>query len=307
MISVITGSNGFSGIHLARYIYNHRLSDRIIGIDLGSQNKNEFLHDYYESSSINNLSCLIGNKNSEVRLFHLAGLLVNEQLMDLINTNLLWTTNLLQAAIAIPNLTCFLNVGSSAEYGQQISNILSEECPTNPITSYGISKHLQTQLVKMFARINKFPAICTRTFNLIGPGLSERFVCGKLVLQFANVKMGIQEKINIGRIDTSRDFIDIRDAVKIYWLLSEKGKKEEIYNVGTGRSTKISEIINMMSSYTGINAEVISEHGGQKEIDSQQADISKLLNINIDIKYIDTYSSMKDMYDRAISKNELCI
>jgi nucleoside-diphosphate-sugar epimerase len=83
-------------------------------------------------------------------------------------------------------------------------------------------------------------------------------------------------------------------------LLTEKGKKGEIYNVGSGKTTNISEIIDLMRSYIAMDAEIKSAPGDRKEIDHQQADIRKLGEAGIEISFTDIRKTVKDMLDHLL-------
>ena len=92
-----------------------------------------------------------------------------------------------------------------------------------------------------------------RTFNLLGPGLSTALVAGSLCAQFAG-----DGPIKVGNTNASRDFVDVRDAVRAYWQISQKGKPGEIYNVATGHGTTIKTLLALFVK-VGDNARTIDE------------------------------------------------
>jgi len=299
VIVVITGSNGFSALYLAKFIKESNLAKLIFGIDVSNENKNNFVDEYFALNEYGAFSESLTTISENVRFFHLGGLLGHRPLTTLIESNVLWTSRFIDSASRIKNLQCFVNIGSSAEYGRQDMGILSEDLVPNPITNNGISKHLQTQLVLAAAKFSKARAICTRTFNLIGPGLNQNLVVGKMVKEFKQVRDGFKDKIELGRMDSKRDFIDVRDAVKAYWLLSEKAPGGEIFNVASGRSIEIRELYRICTNIFSFSPEIDQKITAPLglDVDYQYADISKLKkNIAFDCFY-SIEVTLRDMID----------
>ncbi len=87
-----------------------------------------------------------------------------------------------------------------------------------------------------------------RPFNHAGPRQSSRYVLAALALQVAEVESGRREYLEVGNLDVVRDFTDVRDVVRAYRLLAQNGTPGEIYNLGSGRGTKIADALEHLRS-----------------------------------------------------------
>ena len=297
MTIILTGSNGFTARYFADYILRNQFANQIVGIDISTSNLNTNINKYFSINEFDRFTDFCNNIFDEVKLFHFGGLLGNHPINELIEANVVWTSNYLEVAKNIKKLKCFFNTGSSSEYGNQNVDIVHEKLLPNPISNYGISKNLQTQLVLNFSKTYEINSILTRTFNICGPGLNYNFVIGKLIKEFFDVKNSKKSFVEIGRLDSERDFIDIRDAVKIYWHLSELNYINEIFNVGSGKKIKIKNIFDFLTKKFGLLPEIKNKNITllKNDLDSQCADITKL-RINIDlIPEIPIEKSLADM------------
>ena len=120
--------------------------------------------------------------------------------------------------------------------------------PQNP---YAISKSALDFLSSVYYGAYKLPVFISRAFNHIGPGQSERFVCSDFARQIALIESGKQEpEILVGNIQSERDFLDVRDAVKAYYFIINKGRPGQVYNVCSGRKLKISDLLDMLISFS---------------------------------------------------------
>jgi GDP-4-dehydro-6-deoxy-D-mannose reductase len=296
MTSVITGANGFSAYYLAEFIKSNT-SDFVIGIDVQDNCSNSNFDKYFSINNFDDFAQTLQNSNDEIIFYHLGGLIGMHLLSDLINVNALWTSKYLELAQNIKNLKYFLNIGSSAEYGNQTETILTETLDLNPINNYGISKKIQSNLALQFGRTYNFPLSSTITFNIIGPKLNEKLVAGKIIKGFKDILSGEKSHIELGRMDSKRDFIDIRDAVKIYYLIAQKQPINQIINVASGKSYEINDIFKTCSEICKITPEIKSNYQVPKnqDVDFQYADISKMKNIIGNFEYISFEKSIEDM------------
>jgi GDP-4-dehydro-6-deoxy-D-mannose reductase len=91
----------------------------------------------------------------------------------------------------------------------------------------------------------------TRSFNHIGPGQSEGFVCSDFARQVALIEAGKQDPvISVGNLDSSRDFLDVRDVARAYWHIMNQGRPGEVYNVCSGKPVKVSTLLEMLISFS---------------------------------------------------------
>ena len=96
-----------------------------------------------------------------------------------------------------------------------------------------------------------------RPFNHIGPGQREDFVIPNVARQLARIRKGLQAaRIDIGDVDVTRDFLDVRDVINAYFSLLESGQNGEIYNVCSGQEQRIRSLIEQMAAITGLNVDL---------------------------------------------------
>lgn len=248
MKALITGINGFTGGHLAEYLLE--LGLEVYGLDLPSSEADNRGYSrriskiYYADVRDPLAICKIIHSVKPDYLFHLAGLITTENLKELLEINVLGTKNVLEAALSLG--VKVLIPGSSAEYGAVPENTLpiTEETPLYPINNYGISKVTQTLLGYQYYSEYGCQVYTVRPFNIIGPGEPSSLVCSAIAIQVVNVeKKGHKPIIYIGNIETMRDFIDVRDVVRAYWAVVNKGTPGEAYNVCSGTAYSIREVL----------------------------------------------------------------
>lgn len=284
---LITGASGFSAAHLYAELIARGAGDILIyGIDRSSGRGPEGL-DVRTCDMLDEQT--LGRVIDDLRpddVYHLSGTFTNQYAEDYAG-NVLATLNLLNAVMAIgqtyANRCRILLVGSAAEYGASDANgePISEGSPLRPTSIYGITKVFQTQLAQFFHRVHGLHTVLVRPFNLIGPGISKRLFIGNLYAQALSVCRASSKRIELGNLDSSRDYLDVRDAVRAYVIALERGVPGEIYNVGRGRLTPIGEILELFLERFGINRSAVQSHDSAKEKDRSciYADISKLRSL----------------------------
>lgn len=248
---LITGASGFVGAHLVRYL--NLKGHHIEGIDLCPPPKDA---DYLKSMNFTSMSLMDYGSLEKLlwrykpqRIIHLASAssvaaswktpiecFVN-------NTNIF--LNLVEA-IRQTRLKCrVLSIGSSEEYGIMPSSgkPATEDYAIDPLSPYAVARVAQEQLSKVYAQGYGLDIVCTRSFNHIGPGQSDRFVVSSLIRQAVAVKFRKQKSISCGSLDIVRDFMDVRDVVKAYDLILQKGKTGEVFNVCSSKAVALKKIL----------------------------------------------------------------
>lgn len=221
-----------------------------------------------------------------------------------VDINIKGTINLLEALCDLDYKPRVLLIGSGEEYG----HVLEDEIPikednnTRPGNIYAVTKVTQNMLGKVFSDAYDLDIMSTRSFNHTGPNQAPLFVVADFCKQVADIEKGEQEAvIKTGNLSAKRDFTDVRDVVRAYTLLMEKGKKGETYNVGSGKAIEIQYILDTIISLS--TKEIIVEVDEDKlrpvDVSIIEADISKLQkdtgwNPNIDIK--ETIKETLDYY-----------
>ena len=174
------------------------------------------------------------------------------------NTNIF--LNLLEA-IRETGIKCkLLSVGSSEEYGivKKEGLPLSESIRLNPISPYAVARVSQELLSKIYVDGYGLNIVMTRSFNHIGPWQKDVFAVSSFAKQMVKIKKENRYKgvLRVGNLKIVRDFLDVRDVVKAYYLLLLKGKRGQIYNVCAGRGITLKELINYIADYLKIKVEL---------------------------------------------------
>jgi GDP-4-dehydro-6-deoxy-D-mannose reductase len=144
-----------------------------------------------------------------------------------------------------------LVVGSSEEYGlvEERDLPVTEETPLRPLSPYAVSKVAQDFLGFQYFRNYGIPCVRARAFNHEGPRRGEVFVTSNFARQIAEIELGRHEPgLNVGNLKARRDYTDVRDIVRGYWLLLERGDPGEVYNLCSGRAWAIQEILDYLLS-----------------------------------------------------------
>ncbi len=248
---LVTGINGFVGQHLFRELESRNI--KVWGIDTESC--------FEKIKAVN----LLDQKLLDIALkdispdyvIHLAGIAnvdhTNSSLIYDINFN--GTLNLLSACNKLNSKPGFLFVSSSQVYG----NVPEDKLPIdeafliNPVNHYGSSKAAGEMLVKAFGAEYGIEYVIARPFNHTGPGQTDKFVVPKIVNAFKRKDKAIE----LGNIDTIRDFTDVRDIVKAYCTIIENFKDGEIYNISSGNGISIYNVFLKLKEITGHDMEII--------------------------------------------------
>ena len=297
MTAIITGSNGFTGTYLTRFLKEHDKNITIYGLDIDLNNNNPNVDTYFSIHNYSDAEKKLERMEDETIFYHLGGVIGNKSLPELVSANVYWTSKYLSLASLLKNLKLFLNIGSSAEYGKQKVETLDELLITNPVSNYGISKDIQAKMILRYGEIFNLPVLSTRTFNLIGPGLTSSLVVGKIINEFEQIKSGKKGILEMGRTDSKRDFIDVRDAVKIYYLLTQSTLRNIVVNVARGESIQIAEILQICSLLFEVNPTISKVYQTEKiqDIDYQYANLELLIKHIGNYKFIPLEQSLKDM------------
>lgn len=252
---LINGAGGFTGRHLVPFLS----TDAALGV--------------FSSGSIATL------KPDEI--YHLRGSYTNDYAADYAS-NVLSTKEILDAVCAAKLTTRVFLIGSSAEYGFPLSKdkAVSEEHPLRPVSIYGLMKLFQTELMGTYIRLYGMDIVAVRPFNLLGRGMSPILFAGKMEQEIERYKRGEIKEIVTGDLSIERDYIALEEAVKYYRLVMEKGKTGEVYNVGSGKTVPLREILRRMLSEAGLGMEIVREAKhktpGKIVVPKIFADISKI-------------------------------
>jgi nucleoside-diphosphate-sugar epimerase len=200
-------------------------------------------YEVYESKALlNDVSALkseiIGFKPDYV--IHLAAIssTVSNQFSEIYETNLIGTLNLLNILnIEAVKPKKILLASSGQVYGHQGKNAFTEDSRLDPFNHYGVSKMSMEYMATQY--LNTLPIVYLRPFNYTGVGHNAHFVIPKIVKHFREKA----ESIELGNLDTKREYNDVRDVCKIYLTLLNEGISGEAYNICSGKTYSLREIL----------------------------------------------------------------
>ncbi|WP_019635689.1 GDP-mannose 4,6-dehydratase [Paenibacillus fonticola] len=254
--ALITGVTGFAGSHLARFLKDQEI--KVYGTTRSSSiiPPSNLIDELIISDLDSKEKCIqIIEKAKPDVIFHMAAQsnvkLAWEQPSNTFLTNTVTTMYLFEAVREVSYDIRIVNIGSSEEYGyfDGVQFPITEKSPLNPTNPYGISKMSTSLLVKQFFEIFDLDIVHVRPFNHIGPGQKRGFVVPDFAYQIVNIERGLQDSIiHVGNLSSKRDFTDVRDIVRGYAMIAEKGMKGQTYNLCSGQATSIKTILQMMIS-----------------------------------------------------------
>ena len=258
---LITGITGSGGSYLAEYILNNHQEVEVHGASR-----------WHSTSSNTNIEAIIGRihvhecdlndfssilkvlkKTEPDYIFHLASHANVRASWDVplsvMQNNMMGTANLLESIHTIGLETRIQICSTSEVYGQvDPKNVpITEECPINPINPYAVSKLAQEQLGKVYAMRSDNPlkVVITRMFAYLNPRREDLFATS-FALQVAKIEEGLQKELLHGNLDSTRTLIDVRDAMKSYWVATTNGRAGEVYNIGGEKVIKIGEFLDVL-------------------------------------------------------------
>jgi GDP-4-dehydro-6-deoxy-D-mannose reductase len=150
-----------------------------------------------------------------------------------------------------------LVVGSAEQYGTGPTGEPRRETdPQTPVTVYAASKSAQEIIALEASRGDAVRVVCTRSFNHSGRGQAEHFLLPALVRRARDIRSGAEKRLRIGNAETVRDFLHVRDVVRAYLLLVERGVPGEVYNVCSGVGERVRNLAERVLVAVGANADV---------------------------------------------------
>ncbi|MDD3861682.1 MAG: GDP-mannose 4,6-dehydratase [Candidatus Gracilibacteria bacterium] len=278
MKALITGSTGFVGPYLKKELESHGYE--VFGLDRNNPEKLEsvFCGDICDVDFVES----VVKQVMPDEIYHLAGFSSVKKSFDepelTMKINVGGTKNLLEAVRKFCPESKVLIVSSADVYGKPNKIPINEYQDLVETSPYSISRIAQEKLIDEFKDLF---IVVSRSFNHTGPGQPEIFVLPDFVKQVVEIEKGIKDSIIFtGNLDVVRDFSDVRDVVKAYYLLLQKGKKGEVYNVGSGKGYNLAELLNKIIDLSGIKIEVKQDPSKMRPIEIVElvADISKIVN-----------------------------
>lgn len=287
---LITGIEGFTGGHLEKFFkeknfdvygtaFNENSNEKHFTCDIRDRNKIESVVVDIEPDYIIHCAAIsfVGEKNPAL----------------LYDVNVIGTQNLLEAAVKSGKQIEKIIIASSATiYGNQESFVLNENMCPAPVEHYGISKLAMENLARTY--FNKLNIIVTRPFNYTGIGQAGHFLIPKIVKHYKKRKPVIE----LGNVDVSREFNDIKFVIEIYYKLMQSQHRSEVINVCTGKAIMLMDVIKMMNKIAGYDIEVKVNPSfiRKNEIKTLSGSVRKLNELNLLDSDYPLYNTLVEMY-----------
>ncbi|MFH1407077.1 MAG: GDP-mannose 4,6-dehydratase [Candidatus Omnitrophota bacterium] len=265
---LITGITGFVGSYLAEFLLEKK-NIEVYGIERWRSKMENVEHikdklhlhecDIRDASSVSKVM----DEVKPQKVFHLAAQsyvpMSWSAPAETLTTNIIGELNIFEAIRELKINPLIQIAGSSEEYGAVKENELpvKETNELRPLSPYAVSKVGQDLLAYQYYRSYKLNVIRSRAFNHEGPRRGDVFSTSNFAKQIALIEKGKKEPIiYVGNLDAKRDFTDVRDVVKAYWVLLEKCTPGEVYNICSGKAYSIKEMLDMLLSHTKVKPKI---------------------------------------------------
>ncbi|MBE0432178.1 GDP-mannose 4,6-dehydratase [candidate division WOR-3 bacterium] len=259
---LITGISGFAGSHLADYFLAQGRHE-IFGTIRWRSNRDNIRH---IEDKIHLVNCDIRDSYAMKsaleatrpdQIFHLAAQSYVpfswSAPLETIETNIAGELNLFERVRELGINSVIHIAGSSEEYGLVHPDELpiTEENPLRPLSPYGVSKIAQDFLGYQYYKSYGLRVVRTRAFNHTGPRRGDVFVTSNFAKQLVEIERGKRKPVlRVGNLEAVRDFLDVRDVVRAYAVVLEKGTPGEVYNIASGKGIKIKDLLDRLIRLT---------------------------------------------------------
>jgi len=316
--ALITGIDGFVASHLVDYILDHEPDWEVFGTCRRLADKKNIAHRLKE---ITVLDMELTDPHSVFnavkaarpdKVFHLAGQSFVPTSWTspagTFETNAVGTANILEAVRQnYIYIHAYVQIaGSSEEYGL----VDPSECPINediqplrPLSPYGVSKVAADLFGYQYARSYGMNITRTRSFNMTGPRRGEMFVTSDFAKQVALIEKKKQDPVIVhGNLEAIRDFTDVRDSVRAYWLLSEKRGTGDVFNICSGNGHSMLDVLKTLLDLSYYHPGLITHRLDEKRL--RPSDVPLLQGCNNKIRAVTGWEpeylfedTMKDLLD----------
>ncbi|NCN03698.1 MAG: NAD-dependent epimerase/dehydratase family protein [Candidatus Pacebacteria bacterium] len=248
-VILITGGTGFAGSHLVELLKEKKEHNIHVTSHSG---RDQFVSTLIDEQNIHKVDLTDKKETEDLikaiqpdQIYHLASISSVgdsfENAQSVLNNNINLQLNLLNAVKDFAPQARVLAITSADQY-EMSTKPLSEDSPIAPINPYGVSKATQDMLAGIYANL-KLDIIRARPFNHIGERQQSNFAVPAFASQIAKVEKNKQSSLQVGNLNAIRDFTDVKDMVRAYLLLMQKGESGQVYNIGSGHGLKVSDIL----------------------------------------------------------------
>ena len=258
MKTLVTGCNGFVGRHAVTAL--QQAGHEVVGCDVSCPPGSPVPCLTMDVRHLDSIVQVLDTTRPDA-ILHLGGIAfvplgwTDPQLVFSVNT--IGTLNLLDAVRQKTPSTRVLVVTSAEVYGSHPAPApLTEDAPYRPDNIYGVAKAAADHASLLYASHHRLPVMVARPSNHIGAGQSRDFVSSSFADQLAGIAAGAPALMQVGNLDQRRDFTDVRDVVRAYVLLLEKGQAGQAYNIASGRMIPVREIFDTLCDIANVHPRV---------------------------------------------------
>lgn len=259
---LLTGASGFTGRH---FVSRHCADHEILCLDVDLLDRRSLW------SAIERLDF--------DAVVHMAAqsYVAHDSAEDFYRVNVVGTTNLLDSLVKrkAKQLMSVLIVSSANVYGKNTSEFIDESSPLRPMNHYAASKVAMELMCQSY--FNEMPLVIARPFNYTGIGQDTRFLIPKIVNAFKNKS----DTLTLGNLNVEREFNDVNFICDAYMALLQFGLANETYNICTGVSYSIEDVVNVLTEITSHKVKINSsdELSRKNEIARLCGDPRKLITV----------------------------
>lgn len=264
---LVTGIAGFAGSHLANYLVHTEAGIELHGVIHRHERRIQHLQGKLQlhRGDLRNalwISELIQAVQPELTLHLAAWSDVGgswQQPWTTYELNIQCQLHLLEALRRWAPHCRTLVITSNEVYGlvQPADLPIAEITPFRPNNPYGVSKIAQDMMALQYWNSHRLPTIRARSFNHIGPDQADDFVASAFARQIAEIEVGLRPPVvAVGNLDAERDFTDVRDIVRAYWLVLNCGEAGAVYNIGSGQRYAIRHLLDELLALSKSTVEV---------------------------------------------------
>lgn len=277
MRALVTGAGGFVGRHLCDYLLENTdwelfgtVYPQLAGIDLQRAHLRLEIVDLRDSDIV---QALVRQFQPDY-VFHLAAQSSVQASFSgpwhTLENNIRAQFNVLEALHQAGCEARVVVVGSNEEYGAPRPDELpqTENSPLRPTNPYAVSKVTQDFMGLQYYLSFGLPVVRTRPFNHTGPGQSARFVVPAFASQIAAIEAGKRMPVmRVGNLMAARDFSDVRDIVRGYYLAATMGEPGEVYNLASGKPRVVRDLLDILLSHVDLKIQIEKDPDRYRPVD----------------------------------------